>query len=129
MTGKVLFTLLAAGFCLGCVDQYGRVGPPDPIGQAIFNALDPATPVYRPQEYAVETDIPALRDERRRTVVPVGYSDPVWVKGYWAWAGNDWVWVPGRWVQRPRQNVVWSDGRYYTTSDRRYWRSGYWQEM
>ena len=81
MIGKVFVTLLAAGLCLGCVvDQYGRVRPPDPIGQAIFNALDPATPVYQPQEYAVETDIPALRNERR-TVVPVGYSDPVWVKG------------------------------------------------
>jgi WXXGXW repeat (2 copies) len=129
MTSKVLCTLLAAGLCAGCVvDEYGRVLPPDPIGQAIFNALDPAVPVYQPRQYVVESDIPAVRYEQRM-VAPVAYADPVWINGYWGWGGNDWVWVPGRWVQRPRQDVVWSDGRYYTSNGRRYWRSGYWEEL
>jgi hypothetical protein len=129
MTGKVLFNLLAAGLLLGCViDEYGRVRPPDPIGQAIFNALDPDIPMYQPREYVVERDVPAVRYEQR-TVTPVSYSDPVWINGYWAWGGNDWVWVPGRWVQRPRPNVVWSNGEYYTSTGRRYWRSGYWREL
>jgi hypothetical protein len=128
MISKVFLTSLAAFLLLGCVDQYGRIRPPDPIGQAIFNALDPAVPVYQPREYEVASEMPAVRYERR-SVVPVAYSDPVWVDGYWAWGGRDWVWVPGRWVQRPRQEVVWRNGRYYADDDRRYWRSGYWEEM
>ncbi len=85
--------------------------PPDPIGQAIFNALDPATPVYQPQEYAVETDIPALRNERR-TVVPVGYSDPVWVNGIGR--GEEMIGCGCLWVQRPRRT---SSGRTAATHD------------
>ena len=123
---KVLFSILAAACLIGCVDQYGRVVPPDPIGQAIFNTLDPAVPVYQSREYVVTSDMPALPYERR-AVLPASYSDPVWVNGYWAWGGSNWVWVPGRWVQRPRTNLVWNDSRYYLSDGRRYWRSGYWQ--
>ena len=124
---KVLFAVLSALCLAGCVvDQYGRVLPPDPIGQALFNALDPAVPVYGPREYVVNNDIPPVRYERR-TVAPVSYSDPEWVNGYYGWGGNDWVWVPGRWVQRPRRDVAWNDPRYYVSDGRRYWRSGYWQ--
>ena len=126
MTSKVLLTILTAGLLLGCVDQYGRVRPPDPVGQALFNALDPGVPAYQSREYVVTRDVPAVRYERR-PIAPVTYSDPVWVDGYWGWGGNDWVWVPGRWVQRPRENAVWTDGRYYTSNGRRYWRSGYWE--
>jgi len=83
---KVLFAVLAALCLAGCVvDQYGRVLPPDPVGQALFNALDPATPVYEPREYVVESDYPAARYERS-TVAPVAYSDPVWVSGHYGWA-------------------------------------------
>jgi hypothetical protein len=124
---KVLLAILTAGCLVGCVvDEYGRVVPPDPIGQAIFYALDPTVPVYQPQEYIVTTDMPAARYERR-TAIPVGYYDPQWVSGYWGWGGRDWVWVPGRWVQRPRADVVWRDSQYYLSDGRRYWRSGYWE--
>ena len=126
MTIKVLLTILTSGLLLGCVDQYGRVRPPDPIGQAIFNALDPGVPAYQSREYVVASDMPPARYERR-AIYPAGYSDPVWVDGYWGRGGSDWVWVPGRWVQRPRANVAWTNGRYYTSDGRRYWRSGYWQ--
>jgi hypothetical protein len=123
---KVLFAVLIALCAAGCVvDEYGRVLPPDPVGQALFNAVDPA-PVYGPRDYVVNNDIPAVRYERR-TVAPVSYSDPVWVNGYYGWGERDWVWVPGRWVQRPRRDVVWNDPRYYVSDGRRYWRSGYWQ--
>ena len=124
---KVLFALLTALCLAGCVvDQYGRVLPPDPVGQALFTALDPAVPVYEPREYMVDNDIPAAGYEQR-TVAPVSYSDSVWVNGYYGWGGNDWVWAPGRWVQRPRRDLVWNDPRYYVSDGRRYWRSGYWQ--
>lgn len=123
---KVVIAMVAAACLFGCVDQYGRVVPPDPIGRALFNALDPAVPVYQPRDYVVESDVPAVRYEQR-AVVRSSYMDPVWVNGYWGWGGNDWVWVPGRWVQRPRSNAVWTDGRYYVNDDRRYWRSGYWR--
>src|SRR5262245_6012251 len=117
---KVLLAILTALCLAGCVvDQYGRVVPPDPIGQAVFNALDPAVPVYEPRQYVVNADIPAVRDEQR-TVTPVSYSDPVWVNGYYGWGGSDWVWVPGRWVQRPSRDVVWNDSRYYVSDGRRY---------
>jgi hypothetical protein len=122
---KVLLSILAAACLIGCVDRYGRVVPPDPIGQALFNALDPAVPVYQPRDYVV-TDMPPARYERR-TVVPVGYNDQVWVNGYWGWGGSNWVWVPGRWVHRPNPNLAWNDSRYYVSDGRRYWRTGYWQ--
>jgi WXXGXW repeat (2 copies) len=126
---KVFLTAFALALLSGCVDQYGRVVPPDPIGRAIVNALDPAVPVYETRQYAVTSDIPPVRYERR-PVAPVTYADPVWVDGYWGWGERDWVWVPGRWVQRPRPNMVWRDGRYYTRVDgRRYWNSGYWDEF
>lgn len=128
---KVLFAVLTAVCLAGCVvDEYGRVLPPDPVGQALFTALDPAVPVYQPREYVVNDDFPAAGYERGyegRTVAPVSYSDSVWVNGYYGWGGNDWVWVPGRWVQRPRRDLVWNDPRYYVSDGRRYWRSGYWQ--
>ena len=124
---KVLFAVLTALCLAGCVvDEYGRVLPPDPVGQALFTALDPAVPVYEPREYMVDNDIPAAGYEQR-TVAPVSYSDSVWVNGYYGWGGNDWIWVPGRWVQRPRRDLVWNDPRYYVSDGRRYWRSGYWQ--
>ena len=124
---KVLFAVLTALGLAGCVvDEYGRVLPPDPVGQALFTALDPAVPVYEPREYVVNNDIPAAGYEQR-TVAPVSYSDSVWVNGYYGWGGNDWVWVPGRWVQRPRRDLAWNDPRYYVSDGRRYWRSGYWQ--
>ena len=117
---KVLSAVLIALGVAGCVVDE----PPDPIGQALFNAIDPA-PVYQSREYLVESDVPAVRYERR-TVAPVSYSDPVWVNGYYGRGERDWVWVPGRWVQRPRRDVVWNDPRY-VSDGRRYWRSGYWQ--
>ena len=124
---KLLFAVLTVLCLAGCVvDQYGRVLPPDPVGQALFTALDPAVPVYEPREYMVDNDIPAAGYEQR-TVAPVSYSDSVWVNGYYGWGGNEWVWVPGRWVQRPRRDLVWNDPRYYVSDGRRYWRSGYWQ--
>jgi hypothetical protein len=124
---KMLFAVLTALCLAGCVvDEYGRVLPPDPVGQALFTALDPAVPVYEPREYVVNNDIPAAGYEQR-TVAPVSYSDSVWVNGYYGWGGNDWVWVPGRWVQRPRRDLTWNDPRYYVSDGRRYWRSGYWQ--
>ncbi len=126
MLTKVLVTILIAASLIGCVDQYGRVVPPDPVGQALFNTLDPSVPVYEPREYVVANDMPPVRYESR-SVVPISYQDPVWVNGYWGWGGSDWVWVPGRWVHRPRENLAWNDSRYYVSDGRRYWRSGYWQ--
>jgi hypothetical protein len=123
--------LFAAGlvFLAGCVDQYGRVRPPDPIGRAIFDVLDPAIPVYEPREYVVTRPIPAAPPPgyyERRTVV-TSYSNPYWVRGYWGWRGNGWMWVPGRWVDRPRAGAMWVGGRYYARGSRYYWRSGYWR--
>jgi hypothetical protein len=122
---KVVLVILSAICLIGCVDEYGRVVPPDPIGRAIFDALDPAVPVYEPRQYVVTNDMPPVRYERR-AIVPASYSDPVWVNGYWGWGGGDWVWVPGRWVQRPRPDAVWNSSQYYVSDGRRYWRSGYW---
>ena len=90
---KMLLTILTAACVIGCVDQYGRVVPPDPIGQALFNALDPTVPVYEPREYVVTSSMPPVQNEQR-PVVPVSDSDAVWVNGYWGWGGSDWVGYP-----------------------------------
>ena len=66
---KVLFAVLTAVCLAGCVvDEYGRVLPPDPVGQALFTALDPAVPVYEPREYVVNNDIPAAAMSEERSL-------------------------------------------------------------
>ncbi len=127
-----LLALVASGLLLlvGCVDQYGRVRPPDPIGRALFDALDPSGPVYDSREYVVTRPMPSappLGYYERRTVAPVSYSNPYWVDGYWGWRNNDWAWNRGGWYNRPRPNAVWYNGRYYTANNRQYYRSGYWR--
>jgi len=128
---KPLFPALLLGvFALvGCVDQYGRVRPPDPIG-AIFDTLDPSVPTYQSRQYVVTRPIPTAPPSgyyQRRTVAPASYTNPYWVDGYWGWRDTDWAWAPGRWVNRPRANAIWYNGRYYTANNRQYWRSGYWR--
>jgi len=127
-TPCVGLAVLALGIFSGCVDQYGRVRPPDPIGRAIFDVLDPARPVYDSREYVVTRPYPSSPPRgyyERRTVQPARYSDPYYIEGHWGWRNSNWVWVPGRWVQRPRQNAVWVGGQYDPYTSR--YRSGYWR--
>jgi len=44
---------------------------------------------------------PAVRYEP----IPPPRASQVWVRGYWAWDGNDYHWVPGRW-ERARVGYV-----------------------
>ena len=103
---KVLFAVLSALCLAGCVvDQYGRVLPPDPIGQAFStHSIRGCRSMNRASMWLIAMSHPSAMSER--TVAPVSYSDPEWVNGYYGWGGNDWVWVPGRWVQRPRRDVA-----------------------
>lgn len=121
-TTSLLLPAVALAALAGCTtDRYGRVVPPDPIGRALVDAIDP---VYEPQEYVVVNDPPP----RRRDVRPVApNADAVWVDGHHDWRGNRWVWVPGRYVSRPRPGANYVPGEYYVRNDQRYWRSGYWR--
>lgn len=129
---KPLACLACVGtlFLSGCVDQYGRIRPPDPIGRTLFNVFDPEPRYYGSDQYVVTRPMPSAPPVgyyERRTVAPVNYANPYWRQGYWGWGGNDWAWTPSQWVERPRANAVWYNGRYYTANNRQYYRSGYWR--
>ena len=112
MSSKILLALLSAGLIFRDAWTSMAASVPGSDWAGAFNALDPSVPVYRSSNYVVTSEMPPVRYETR-SVVPAGYSDPVWINGYWGWGGSDWVWVPGRWVERPHSNVGWTDGRYY----------------
>ncbi len=74
----------------GCVNSEGRIRPPDPIGRAIFDALDPGP---RPQ-YATDA----------RYVNQSGYNENVWVEGAWGRDANGQrVWIPGHYANIERR--------------------------
>jgi len=74
----------------GCVNSEGRFRPPDPIGRAIFDALDPG-PRY---QYASDA----------RYVDQSGYSENVWVEGAWGRdARGQRVWIPGHYANIERR--------------------------
>ncbi len=81
-----LLTLVLAG----CVNSEGRIRPPDPIGRAIFDALDPGPrqQYYSDAAYANQG----------------GYNENVWVDGAW---GRDSrgqrVWIPGHYANIERR--------------------------
>jgi len=120
------FTLpfVAATLLVGCTNGFV---PPDPIGRALFGAVEEINDgvLYEPTESVVYEPMPQNRWERR-PARPVGYRDPVYVDGYWTWGGNDWVWVPGEWVERPRPGYRWVEPTAVRTARGWRWRSGYW---
>jgi hypothetical protein len=141
-------SLALAVLAVGCVGPNGNFEPPDPIGRAIFRQFSGdrsyagdreyvATDSqyvqtgyyqsYQPQEYVVTVPPPRRVYERRTTVIPGGYRDPVWVDGDYYWTGSNWQWMPGRYVDRPRPGMRWSRPTFYTSSGQRYYRSGYWR--
>ncbi len=116
----------------GCVNEYGQFRPPDPLGRALFNVINPPPKnmvapggsAYEGAEYVVTSPPPRARYEE----IPVSrYPGQAWVQGHWRWNGNSWVWTPGHWERPPRMNAVWVAPQYYTTNGQRYWRTGYWQ--
>ena len=125
MNRLTISTVFAVLFLGGCVEEDGRIYPPDPLGHAVFSALYGATApvVYEPREYVVTSPAPSVRYER---VLPApGYADAVWVPGYWGWS-NGWGWSSGYWTHRPYYRSTWIAPRYYYRGGRHYWRSGYW---
>lgn len=83
-------SLLLLGFS-GCVNSEGRFRPPDPLGRAIFDALDRG-PYPQDRRYVGQ---PEYTDSRYRPG-----SDYVWVEGAYARDSNGRnVWVPGHWAR------------------------------
>ena len=127
-----LSALAAVTLLPGCVNRYGQFVPPDPIGRAIFNSIYAAQSdayyyTYQPRTVVVTTAPPRPIYERRVTVVPAGFRDPVWIGGHYAWAGSNWGWRRGCYVDRPRPGLNWYGGGYYARGGRGYYRSGYWR--
>ena len=90
----ILSTLaLAALTFTGCTNSEGRFRPPDPLGRALFDALDRGPRTTQPS-YVGVSDEEFLN--RERSPGP-GY---VWVDGaYGRDARGQTVWVPGRWTR------------------------------
>jgi hypothetical protein len=84
---SVAFLTLALA---GCVNSEGRLRPPDPIGRAIFDALDPGPR----QPYASDAAY----------VSQSGYNETVWVEGRWGRDANGReVWIPGHYAPIERR--------------------------
>ncbi len=104
--------------------------PPDPIGRALFDVLDPSGPVYDSREYVVTRPMPSAPPPgyyERRTVAPVSYSNPIGWTDIGAGATTTGPGTVAVGTNRPRPNAVWYNGRYYTANNRQYYRSGYWR--
>lgn len=70
----------------GCVNSEGRIRPPDPLGRALFDALDPG-PRY------TESDARYVGQPQSQA------SGNVWVDGAWGRdARGQRVWIPGHWA-------------------------------
>lgn len=129
-----MFVGIAAGVSAvavtGCVNREGNLVPPDPIGRALFNAIDRddtyyGYDYYEPREVVVTRSMPRPVYEQRPTLSG-NYADPIYVDGHYYWNGNDYVWQRGRWVNRPRPNVRWNPPGSVNRGGRTYYRSGYW---
>jgi hypothetical protein len=65
---------------------------------------------------------PAVRYEP----LPPPRQSQVWVRGYWAWDGNDYRWVPGRW-ERARIGYVYIQPEWIQSPEGWQFRQGGWQ--
>ncbi len=131
-------SLALAGLLAGCAydRRTGNVVPPDPIGRALVNAVNPGPQYgyedgysdysYEPREYTVVSERPVYRVRDTRPPRP-DYRDPVYVPSETVWTGSSWQQVPGRWVERPRSGARYVRGHYYQRGGNRYYRSGYWR--
>jgi hypothetical protein len=68
------------------------------------------------------TPPPAVRYEP----LPPPRQSQVWVRGYWAWDGNDYRWVPGRW-ERARVGYVYVQPEWTQSPEGWQFRQGGWQ--
>lgn len=69
----------------GCVNADGRFRPPDPLGRALFDALDPA-----PRQTYVASDADYVR----------GGPGDVWIEAAWGRdARGQRVWIPGHYAR------------------------------
>lgn len=85
----VFLVLAACAITLtpGCVNSEGRLRPPDPLGRALFDALDPGPRNARSDAYYVQQNQPQ-------------YTDDVWVDGAWGRdARGQRIWIPGHWAR------------------------------
>ena len=69
------------------------------------------------------TPPPAVRYEP----LPPPRPAHVWVRGYWAWDGNDYRWVPGRW-ERARVGYVYVQPEWMQGPQGWQFRQGGWQD-
>lgn len=86
--------VVSLGFT-ACTNSEGRFRPPDPLGRAIFDALDPGPRHSQSDaEYiGVEERQYTHRDQRPG-------SDYAWVEGTYAQDSRGrQVWVPGHWAR------------------------------
>ena len=69
------------------------------------------------------TPPPAVRYEP----LPPPRPSQVWVRGYWAWDGNDYRWVPGRW-ERARVGYVFVQPEWIQSPQGWQFQQGGWQD-
>ncbi len=92
----LLVGIAASGLVLsGCVNEQGRFRPIDPLGRAIFNALDP-----EPRSYDNQYNGPGYPQYSNNRYRPQREQGNVWVEG--AYGRDSYgrrVWIPAHWAR------------------------------
>lgn len=90
---SLLFISVLSLLTAGCVNSDGRFRPIDPLGRAIFDALD-GGPQNNDRRYVENTNPSYSRYDRRHT------PQQVWIEGAYARDSRGGrVWVPGHWAR------------------------------
>jgi hypothetical protein len=92
---STLLLLVPLGMFVGCTNPDGRFRPPDPIGYAIFEALDRG-PRHSGSPRSSDADYVGSDDQLSARGHPPS-PDSVWVDGTWGSSNGQRVWIPAHW--------------------------------
>lgn len=98
MTTRLLFAallLLPIILSVGCTSPDGRFRPPDPIGYAIFEALDRG-PRNAGGPRASDADYVGSDGQLSERGHPPS-PESIWVDGTWGSSNGQRVWIPAHW--------------------------------
>ncbi len=94
-SGPLLIVALASLLLPACRNAEGRFRPPDPIGYAIFEALDrgpreAGAPVRPDSDYIGDPGNLAVRGHPPT-------PESIWVDGTWGTSNGQRIWIPAHW--------------------------------
>lgn len=92
---SALLLVFSLGISVGCTNPDGRFRPPDPIGYAIFEALDRG-PRNAGGPGSSDADYIGTDGQLAARGHPPS-PDSIWVDGTWGTSNGRRVWIPAHW--------------------------------